>query len=128
MNKCIVFIILLGACTTTIPADMQPPPLTPPPLPNILESSYDDILEIRIDAQQFEFLPNEINLNKGERVRLIVTARDVNHTFTLPEFGIDEELEVGEDLRVELLPNKTGTYLFYCDKQGHKMQGTLVVR
>ncbi|HLC32540.1 MAG TPA: cupredoxin domain-containing protein [Candidatus Nanoarchaeia archaeon] len=129
MKQSFLFLILaLAACTTTIPSDMHPPLLTPPPLPDLRESSLDNITEVRIDAQQFEFLPSRIDLTKGERVRLILTARDVNHTFVLPEFGIDEELEVGEDTRIDFWPNKTGFYLFYCDKPGHKMEGIINVR
>ena len=93
MNKFILLFILLGACTTTIPADMHPQIITPPPLTDLQERSIYNITKIKIDVQQFDFLPNEIIVPKGEKVRLVLTARDVNHTFTLPEFGIDEELD-----------------------------------
>ena len=128
MKYTLILFLLLGACTTTIPSDMHPPLITPLPFPDLRQNSLDNITEIKIDVQQFDFLPNEITVPKGEKVRLVLTARDVNHTFTLPEFGIDKELNVGEDTRIELWPNETKTYIFYCDKPGHNMKGTLRVR
>ena len=119
------FLLILCACTTTIPSDMHPPLITSPPLSDLHKTVVDNTTEIHIDAQQFDFLPNEITVTTGEKVRLVLTAQDVNHTFVLPAFGINEELAVGEDTSIEIWPNKTGTYDFYCDKPGHNMQGTL---
>ena len=124
----ILLFLLLGACTKTIPSDVHPPLLITPPLPELRTIAPDNVTEIHIDAQQFDFLPNEITLTLGERTRLVLTAQDVNHTFVLPEFELNKELAVGDDTLIEFTPNKTGTFLFYCDKPGHlHMQGTLTV-
>ncbi len=86
-------------------------------------------VEIKIDAKQFAFLPDDLVARKGDKVRLIITSQDMTHRFIMPSYGIDEELPQGQDVVIEFTADKSGDFTFSCipehAKQG--MKGTLHV-
>ncbi len=109
---------------TPIPEKPQyePPPTAP--------TEAENVVEIKMEAKMFEFLPSEIKVNKGDKVKLTITATDVPHTFALVAYGIDEELPVGQDVIVEFTADKEGTFTFTCGVPGHEgsgMKGKLIV-
>jgi len=87
--------------------------------------------EFTMTARQWEFSPNEIRVNKGDRVRISVTSSDVAHGFRLPEFSIDERLPPGKEVIIEFVADKAGTFPFSCSVpcgSGHgSMTGLLIV-
>ena len=87
--------------------------------------------EIGILAMKFDFTPDTIKLKRGEPVVLVVTALDRIHGFKIPQFGIRSDVIPGEDARIALTPDKTGSFGFLCDVfcgDGHEeMNGTLIV-
>jgi cytochrome c oxidase subunit II len=86
---------------------------------------------IHITAKKFEFTPGEITAKKGEPVVLEIKSEDVNHGFSLPDFGVRGDVKPGSVLRLSFTPNKTGQFTFTCDVfcgSGHEdMSGTLTV-
>ncbi len=90
-----------------------------------------EIKEFEMTVKQWEFTPSIITVNKGDTVELHITSIDVAHGFALPDFGISERLEPGEDVHVEFIADKTGTFSFWCDVlcgSGHgSMRGQLIV-
>lgn len=88
--------------------------------------------EFEIIAKQFEFVPNTITVNKGDMVELHIESIDVTHGFSLPDFGVNEVLAPGNDVHVEFLADKTGTFTFSCSVpcgSGHgRMSGQLIVK
>jgi len=138
MKKVIVLLalMLLVACGAAEPRPMptlpdidiripralpRQPAYEPPPTAPTYEGEH--IVEITIDAQTFAFLPSEIRVKKGDRVKLIITAVDVPHTFTMPAFEIDQILNVGADTTIEFIADREGTFGFFCDVPGHMQQG-----
>ena len=101
-----------------IPTMPEKPLYEPPPTP-----PTEGVVEIHIEAKMFEFLPSEIKVKKGDKVKLIITSVDVPHTFTLVAYNIDEELKVGEDKVIEFTADKEGTFTFTCEMPGHKTNG-----
>lgn len=91
-------------------------------------------LEIRITARRFTFTPKEITVPKGQKVRLLLTALDVNHGFAMDAFKIRTKIEAGAEdpTVVEITPDKEGEYEFYCAVfcgGGHGgMKGKLIVK
>ena len=87
--------------------------------------------EIKITAKQFEFEPSVITLQKGQPVRLIITAIDVEHGFAIEALGINKKLKPKVPAIVEFTPNRTGSFVFECSVMcgsGHdEMTGELVV-
>ena len=88
--------------------------------------------EFEIIAKQWEFDPPLIEVNKGDKVELHMESIDVRHGLTILEFGVAETLELGEDVHVEFIADKSGTFNFFCHiscGKGHNgMRGLLVVK
>jgi cytochrome c oxidase subunit 2 len=86
---------------------------------------------IRIVAKKFDYTPNEIRLKKGVPVVLELTTADVAMGFSVPDFKTRADILPGRVTRVRLVPDKTGTFAFFCDifcGSGHEeMTGTIVV-
>jgi len=81
---------------------------------NAEQAQNGDVKEFRITARQFSFTPGEIEVKKGDTVRLIITSADVPHGFAIPEYGINEVLMPGEIVSVEFIADKEGTFTAYC--------------
>ena len=90
-----------------------------------------EVKEFRIAAKQFAFDPATIEVNKGDKVRLIVESVDVPHGIALPDYGIKERLDPGQPKTIEFVADKEGIFTFYCSVAcgaGHReMKGTLTV-
>lgn len=88
-------------------------------------------IEIQMTAKQFEFIPNIIKVEKGNRVRINVTSIDVPHGFSLPAFNILNELQPKLSQQIEFIADKAGEFEFLCHVycgQGHRaMRGKLIV-
>ena len=88
--------------------------------------------EFKITAKQFEFSPSVIEVNQGDKVRLIVTSTDIPHGIAIKEYGINEQLNPGKPVTIEFTANKEGTFTAYCSVfcgSGHSnMKGRLVVK
>lgn len=89
------------------------------------------INEFNITAKRFEFIPNQIVVNKGDHVRLRLTSVDVTHGFAIPEYDISQMLSPGQEEVVDFVADTPGSFRFFCSVpcgSGHSaMQGTLVV-
>lgn len=87
---------------------------------------------IKIVAQRFVYIPNEITLKKGEPVRLEFTSLDFIHGFNVPDLHIRADLPPGKMTTIHLTPDKAGTYDFICDNfcgEGHEdMSGRIIVK
>ncbi len=91
-----------------------------------------NVKEFKITAKQFEFSPSVIEVNKGDKVRLIVTSTDVPHGIAIKEYGINENLPVGKPVTIEFTADKEGSFTAYCSVfcgSGHgNMKGKLIVK
>ena len=86
---------------------------------------------IKITAHKFAYEPDRIDLKVGEPVVLELTSKDVTHGFKIPDLGLRADLEPGETAHVRLVPEKAGTFEFYCDNfcgiDHENMSATIVV-
>ena len=91
-----------------------------------------EVKEFTMTAKQFTFTPDIIEVNKGDKVRLVVTSADVPHGFSIPEYGINERLDPGKPVTIEFTADKEGTFTAFCSVfcgSGHSgMKGKLIVR
>lgn len=90
--------------------------------------------EIRIEAFQFDYAPSEIRVKVGEPVDLILTTRDVAHSFSVEGLDLNATILPGKETRLAFTPERAGRYHFGCDVYcgtGHPTMaregGTLVV-
>jgi cytochrome c oxidase subunit II len=88
-------------------------------------------VEFKIMAQRYTFAPNEIKIQRGTRVRLVITALDGEHGFKLPAFRIEQKLSKGEAVTVEFTADRAGRFPYQCSHVcglGHRrMKGLLIV-
>lgn len=94
--------------------------------------SNGEVKEFKMTAKQFSFEPSTIEVNKGDKVRLIVTSMDVPHGISIKEYGINERLEVGKQVTIEFTADKEGTFTAFCSVfcgSGHSnMKGKLIIK
>jgi cytochrome c oxidase subunit 2 len=69
---------------------------------------------IEISAKQFQFLPGEITLKKGEPVVLVLKSVDVAHGIHFKELGIETKAGKGQTSELAFTPDKTGTFVGHC--------------
>lgn len=89
------------------------------------------IREINVLATNWYFEPEMIHVKLGERIRLIVTSEGRAHGLSLPVFGIEAEIPLGDTQTFEFVADQIGTFPFSCPVycgDGHTwMTGTLIV-
>ena len=146
-------IFLISACSSQAPADIggsSPVPTQAVPAPGVnpdeveetvvvsdgsgdlgVEEPESGVKEFRIIARQWEYIPETIEVNQGDRVRLVITSVDVTHGYAIPSYGINKRLVPGRETIIEFTADKKGTFTPYCTVQcgaGHStMRGTLIV-
>jgi cytochrome c oxidase subunit 2 len=89
------------------------------------------IKEIKLEAFQYGFSPDPVVVKKGDKVRLIITSRDVTHGVYIKEYKINVAIKKGETKIVEFVADKEGEFAIICSVYcgiGHfKMRGKLIV-
>jgi cytochrome c oxidase subunit 2 len=86
---------------------------------------------VKIAVKKFDYTPNEIRLKKGVPVVLEFSNTDMMMGFSVPDLKTRADLPPGKVTRVRIVPDKAGTFAFFCDifcGTGHEdMNGTIVV-
>ncbi len=85
----------------------------------------------QITAKKYEFNPDTIKVNQGDKVILQVTATDRAHGFGIKELNIDRVLPQGKTVTIEFVANQKGEFTISCTKfcgWGHfDMKAKLIV-
>ena len=120
MKKIILFLILLITSSCSEPNQ------------NNIANGNGDVKEFKMTAKQFTFSPETIEVNKGDKVKLVVTSVDVPHGISIPEYGINERLNPGQPITIEFVADKQGTFTAFCSVfcgSGHSsMKGKIIVK
>lgn len=135
----VLSIFLISACAQQKPEDLvgQGTPVSqevPAGDAKVEEKVVADgaVKEFTITAKQFQFEPSTIEVNKGDKVKLVITSTDVPHGFKIAEYGINERLEPGKPTTIEFTADKQGTFTTFCSVfcgSGHSgMKGKLIVK
>ena len=89
------------------------------------------IAEIRVSIRKFSFRPVRITVQKGQPVKIIATAADVEHGFAIRELKIKQRIEAKQTKVITFKPETAGRYRIYCSVycgDGHDdMAGELIV-
>jgi cytochrome c oxidase subunit 2 len=88
---------------------------------------------IEVTARKFDFVPSRIDVDEGERVRLVVRSEDGVHGVAIKKFRVNKLVpRGGKPVTIEFVASAAGTYPILCSEfcgDGHEdMTGTLVVR
>ena len=128
----LILIFVIG-CSSNVKVEVAPiqekimqPTTQPAPQPETQE-----VKEINVVAKQFSFEPDPIIVNKGDKVKLMITTQDVEHSFTVPEYGINKKIVPGETAIVEFTADKVGEFevscAVFCGSGHNHMKGKLIV-
>jgi cytochrome c oxidase subunit 2 len=123
-----VSLLLVGAgCTKTTTTNSQ--------LNNngrVVTSPTAAVKSFTITAKQFAFSPKVITVNKGDTIKLTINSQDVEHSFSLPAFNLNVDLQPGQTKTVEFVASQTGSFTFacwvYCGDGHSDMVGKLIVQ
>ena len=90
-----------------------------------------EIKEFTMVAKNWEFAPSTITVNQGDTVRIKVKSVDVEHSFSLPDFKINVDLQPNQEKTIEFVADKKGEFSFKCAifcGSGHReMKGKLII-
>lgn len=90
------------------------------------ESIKENVKEITLQATRFQYSPDTITVNKGDKVIINIENVDTPHGIRIPDFDVRDEN------KVEFIADKTGEFYFYCTVfcgDSHKeMKGKLIIK
>lgn len=75
---------------------------------------------------QLAFYPTELNVRKGEAVKLVLNNADTAqaHAFVIRELTLKSRaVAPGMSETLTFVPDKAGDFAFFCDMPGHKEAG-----
>ena len=81
--------------------------------------------EMTVTLKDFEFDPSTIDVSSGETTIEITNTGAVEHSFTLDDDSVSQDVEPGESQTVTV--NLTATTGFHCTYHPDQMTGTLQV-
>lgn len=83
-----------------------------------------EVKTVAIEAGAFYFNPKEIRVKKGEKVKIVLTAKDMMHDFTIDELKVKLPLtKAGETNSVEFTADQAGQFEYYCSVGQHRANG-----
>lgn len=90
----------------------------------------DGARRIEVNATSFAYDPDEITVDAGEDIAIVLTSDDLLHDFAIDEIDIHVAAEKDETAEGGLKAETPGEYTCYCTIPGHReagMEGTLTV-
>ena len=89
------------------------------------------IKEFKLEAYQFGYSPERIEVKKGDIVKIYATSRDVPHGIYIKEYDINATMKKGGVKKLEFLADKKGEFPIlcsvYCGRGHQDMKAILVV-
>lgn len=89
----------------------------------VKEFSMTSFVEFVDGKPKPQYSKKEITVNKGDRVRIKVTVTGGTHDFKIDEFGVYADTRLNQELAIEFIADKTGEFIYYCAKPGHRANG-----
>ncbi len=91
-----------------------------------------EVKTFEIKADKYDFTPDTITVNKGDKVIIKAIAIDKDHGIGIKAFNINKPLPKGEWVTIEFTADKEGEFTIRCTKFcGWKhfwMKGKLIVK
>ncbi len=97
---------------------------------NDLDDREPDVV-FEIAAGNYSFDEEQLVVNEGDLVELVVYNRQGQHALVIDEFNVDTgHIPAGMAVEVRFIADETGEFEYYCSVGSHRqvgMVGTLVV-
>lgn len=94
--------------------------MTPSEVKEFTMTSY---YEMKDGKPSAHFSLSEITVKKGDTVRIKVTNTKGMHDFSLDEFGIRKATPLNDEVTIEFVADKAGSFQYYCSMPGHRQMG-----
>lgn len=79
---------------------------------------------VSVDAGSFYYKPNTITVKKGQKVKIVMTSKDMMHDFNIDDLNVHMPVtQSGETGTVEFTADKVGTFEYYCSVGNHRQRG-----
>ena len=88
-------------------------------------SSDGGTADVTLTVKDFEFDPATLEVSAGEHTITITNTGAVEHSFTLDDDSVSQDVEAGESATLTF--DATETIGFYCEYHPDQMKGTLTV-
>ncbi|MBI2623585.1 MAG: cupredoxin domain-containing protein [Candidatus Liptonbacteria bacterium] len=108
-----------GEKAVNVPANVAVPVSTAPSSP--IYNSTHRTFEFKVEGGKFA--PDTLIVNKGDVLRVKITAVDRDYDFTQPDYGIALPLKKGAAVSSEFGVSAEGNFLFYCKSCGGPESG-----
>lgn len=137
-----------NSAPTTVPTDTSAMPIVPQEgvapvketivtpvevsttAPSVKEFTMNSWMDKINGKMAAHFSLKEIDVKKGDRVRITITNTAGTHDFNIDAYGIKVETPLNEKTVVEFIADKAGMFEYYCSKYNHRdigQTGTLRV-
>jgi len=95
-------------------------------------SKAEEVKTFEVKAQNYNFIPARITVNKGDKVIIKAIAVDKVHGLGIKAFNVNKRLPKGEWVGIEFTADKEGKFTIRCTKFcGWKhfwMKGKLIIK
>lgn len=83
-----------------------------------------EVKEITVTNEGFDFIPKEIRVNVGDRIRLTYENGGGYHDWVLDEFdAATSQFSGGQSETIEFVADEAGNFEFYCSVGNHRARG-----
>ncbi|MEK6816691.1 MAG: cupredoxin domain-containing protein [Nanoarchaeota archaeon] len=130
----IIVLALVSGCVSLpdVKKPGQPQPQQPQPISDSSRIRHDSgTVFVDMIARQWEFVPDYIEVKKGDTLRIEAQSVDTLHSIAIPDLGIEKALEPGKPAVIEFIADREGEYGFKSTKYSGigflKMKGKIVV-
>ena len=80
--------------------------------------------EFTVVGSNFQFVPNELKVKKGDKVKIIFQNQDGTHNLRIDALNVTTKvIQGGETDSVEFTADKTGKFEYYCSIGKHRQMG-----
>jgi plastocyanin len=115
-----VGLFVLGGCTSQAQQATGDAAMASGPVKEFVMESFTEV----VDGKYFpQFSPGEIRVEQGDTVRIKVTNIKGTHDFKIDEFDVHAQTPLNEEVVVEFVADKAGTFEYYCTMPGHRQNG-----
>ena len=87
------------------------------------QTTYSDFKEFDTSIKNFQYSPENINVNLGDKVKINIKNNDkVTHGISLPVFGVSEFVSPGQTKTIQFIASQKGNPETFCSSDhGEKL-------
>lgn len=90
---------------------------------NVAPATKEFSVDAYYDSTGVWFSVKEINVNKGDNVKIKVKNIKGMHNFNIDEYDVKKDLPLDEEVSIEFVADKAGDFIYYCSIPGHREKG-----